>query len=557
LNFNRYFNNQELIDVLNKWELEYPNLLAISNIGNSFEGRPIWVATITNKNSGLDLDKPAVWIDANIHATEISGTTTILYFMNYLLSNYGTDPDITNLLNNCTYYSVPRINPDGAELAMSSTPKFIRSGVRPYPWSIKEDGLHAEDIDGDGRILQMRIPDPNGDWKESSIDSRLLEKRSPDEYGGNYYRLMSEGLLENYDGFVIKSSTPFQGLDFNRNFPFEWRPESDQNGAGPYPASETEIKSVIDFIISHPNINIAITFHTYSRIILRPFSTKSDDELITEDLWVFKKIGEIGTKLTGYKCVSTFHDFKYHPKEVTTGAFDDWMYDHLGIYCYTIELWDLPTEAGIKDRKLIDWWREHPHEDDIKIIQWIDKHSPKDGYVDWYPYEHPQLGPIELGGWNGMYTWRNPPPDFIEKESRIHTPFLVSLGNLLPHLSIFRCIVSKVGENTYQVKLVVENNGFLPTFTSQQGKNRKINKPVQAEINLPEGVHLISGLQKQDLGYLEGRSNKLNVSPHMGMSPTDNRAKGEWILSIEQRSTVKIQVTSDRAGKLVQEITLE
>ena len=139
----------------------------------------------------------------------------------------------------------------------------------------------------------------------------------------------------------------------------------------------------MNFIVKHPNINIAITFHTFSRVILRPYSTKADDDMNTEDLWVFKKIGELGTKITGYRCVSTFHDFKYHPKEVTTGAFDDWMYDHLGVFTYTIELWDLPTEAGIKDRKWTEWWHAHPHEEDLQILKWTDENAAADAYVEW------------------------------------------------------------------------------------------------------------------------------------------------------------------------------
>ena len=557
MKFNRYFNNKELTDIIQAWISQYPDLISLSSLGSSYENRPIWLLTLTNKQTGPDIDKPAIWVDANIHATEISGTTTVLNFINHLLQNFSKDQEITDLINTCTFYFVPRINPDGAALAMAENPKYIRSSVRPYPWLEKEDGLHPEDIDGDGRILQMRIPDPNGDWKVSSLEPRLLEKRSPDEQGGSYYRLMQEGKIENFDGFIIKSAPPLQGLDFNRNFPFEWRPESDQSGAGSYPTSEPEIKALLDFIIDHSNINIAITFHTYSRVILRPFSTKADDEMDTDDLWVFKKLGEIGSKITGYRCVSTFHDFKYHPKEVTTGAFDDWMYDHLGIFCYTIELWDLPTEAGIKDRSFIDWGRNHPHQEDLKILQWVNEHSPENGYIDWYPYQHPQLGPVELGGWNSMFTWRNPPIQFIEKESNLHVPFLISLTKLLPHLQIHSCSVNKVAEQTYHINLVIENTGFLPSYTSQQGKKRKTMKPTQVELDFQEGVEIISGERKQISGHLEGRSNKLNVSAHMGSSPTDNRSRVEWIIKAEPNSTITLLITGSRAGNLSHTITID
>jgi murein tripeptide amidase MpaA len=556
LNFNHYFTNDEITHLLEEWVAAFPNIAKYISIGSSHEGRPIWLLMLTNQATGSDLEKPAVWIDANIHATELTGSTTALYIAYHLLNGYGKDEQITRQLDSSVFYIVPRVNPDGAELAMAPNPRFIRSGVRPYPWEDKDEGLLSQDINGDGKILQMRIQDPNGDWKISSLDPRLMEKRAPDEIGGVYYRLLPEGLLEDFDGYLIKMARPVEGLDFNRNFPFEWRTEGEQHGAGPYPASEPEIRALVDFIAKHPNINFAITFHTFSRVILRPYSTKSDDDMNTEDLWVFKKIGELGTKLTGYRCVSTFHDFKYHPKEVTTGAFDDWMYDHLGVFTYTIELWDLPTEAGIKDRKWIEWWRQHPHEEDLQILKWADEHAASDAYVDWQPYDHPQLGKVELGGWNNMYTWRNPPLDLVESEIKKHYPFMLSLGEILPHLSIHTLKATKLSENKYHLNLVVENTGFLPSYTSQQCKTRHVSRPVRVELDIPEGVVLTSGKRREELGHLEGRSNKLDVTANNADSPTDNRGRLEWVIQASAGTKIRVKVLSERAGSIVGEVDL-
>jgi murein tripeptide amidase MpaA len=550
MDFNSYFNNPSLESILKQWQEKYPDIFSLSIIGQSYEKRPIWLATVTNRSTGPDAEKPAVWVDANIHATEVAGTTTVLYFLHTLLMGYDQDPRIKRLVDESVYYVVPRVNPDGAELAMAPTPRYIRSGVRNYPWDEKEDGLHMEDIDRDGRILQMRIVDPNGEWKISGLDPRLMELRRPDEREGTYYRLFNEGLVENYDGFIVKDAHPQQGLDFNRNFPFDWRPESDQTGAGPYPTSEPEIKTLADFITNHLNINIAITFHTFSRVILRPYSTKADEEIETDDLWVFNKIGEVGTKITGYRCVSTFHDFKYHPKEITTGGFDDWLFDHLGIFTYTIELWDLPTAAGIPDRKFIEWFRSHPHEEDLKILKWADENGGDGAYVNWYPYDHPQLGKVELGGWNFMYTWRNPPHSLMSAEAALQAPFLLSLGDMLPHLVVHTLELKHLGDGDYSINLVVENTGFLPTFTSQQGKKRKVIRPVRVELELPENVTLVSGKRRTELGHLEGRSNKLEVAAIGATSPTDNRNRIEWVIRGQKGSTIGLHILSDRAGSL-------
>jgi murein tripeptide amidase MpaA len=557
MDFNHYFTNEELAHLIEKWTATFPDLIRVSSIGSSHEGRPIQLLTLTNHATGTDMEKPAIWIDANIHATEITGTTSALYIAYHLLTSYGTDEQITRQLDQSVYYIVPRVNPDGAEWAMAPNPRYVRSGVRPYPWEEKDEGLFSQDINGDGKILQMRFQDPNGDWKISSLDPRLMEKRAPDDHGGTYYRILTEGLLEDYDGYIVKLARPLEGLDFNRNFPFEWRTEGEQYGAGPYPTSEPETRSLTEFVVNHPNISFAITFHTFSRVILRPYSTKSDDDMNTEDLWVFKKIGEIGSKITGYRCVSTFHDFKYHPKEVTTGAFDDWMYDHHGVFTYTIELWDLPTEAGIKDRKWIEWWREHPHEEDLQILKWIDEHGPSDGYMPWQPYDHPQLGKIELGGWNNMYTWRNPPLDFLESEVKRHYPFILTLGELLPHLSIYSLDVNKISEDKFHLNLVVENSGFLPSYTSQQSKSRKSSRPVRVELELPGEAILTNGKRREEFGHLEGRSNKLEVAASSADSPTDNRARLEWVIQAVSGTKILIKILSERAGSITREVTLQ
>ena len=165
MNFNHYFTNAELDAILHGWADDFPNLAELSSIGRSHEDRPIWLLTLTNRATGEQNTKPAVWIDANIHATEVAGTTVALHIAHTLLTCYGTDTQATRLLDNVTYYIVPRINPDGAELALADVPTFLRSGTRPYPFAEKQEGIHQTDVDGNGLILQMRLQDPNGDWK--------------------------------------------------------------------------------------------------------------------------------------------------------------------------------------------------------------------------------------------------------------------------------------------------------------------------------------------------------------------------------------------------------
>jgi murein tripeptide amidase MpaA len=359
LAFDRFQRHDELTATLKEFAARHARLFALESIGKSYEGRDIWVLGATNVDTGAAKDKPAFWVDGNIHAAELTASLACMYFIHTLAEGYGKDPDITRLLDTRAFYICPRINPDGAEWALADRPKFIRSSTRPYPFDEDAvDGLTIEDIDGDGRILLMRIPDPNGTHKAHPQEPRLMIARDPAESGGKYWRIMPEGTLRNYDGVEIRVNKNKEGLDLNRNFPSGWRQEFEQVGAGPYPTSEPEVRAVVDFIARHANLCAGVSFHTHSGVILRPFSTEPDDNMPAEDLWLYKRFGKKSTELTGYKNISIYHEFRYHPKQVITGGFD-WIYEHLGMFFWTVEIWGPAREAGIEDYHFIEWYREH------------------------------------------------------------------------------------------------------------------------------------------------------------------------------------------------------
>jgi murein tripeptide amidase MpaA len=560
IRFDTYYRNEDLNARLQFLAETHPNLLEVRELGRSFEGRPIPLCVLTNQSTGPDRDKPGFWIDGNIHATEVTASMAALHLIWTLATAYGTNDKVTALLDQRVVYVVPRLNPDGAAVALADTPRYIRSGTRPYPFAERREGLYAEDIDEDGRILQMRIEDPSGDWKACEKKPDLMVKRGPDEEGGTYYFLFSEGKIEGYDGHVIKRGQSLEGLDFNRNFPGSWRPEGDQYGAGDHPGSEPEIRAVLDFFATHSNVYGALTLHTFSRVILRPYGTRKDEEMETHDLWVYERIGERGTEITGYPCVSVYHHFKYHPKEVITGVFDDWLFDHKGIFAFTVELWDLADAAGLthkrEEKKFIEWFRKHPVEDDLKIVEYLD--GVTEGHlVPWYPYDHPQLGPVELGGWNRFYSWRNPPPNLLEEEIAPHTEFAIAFASMGPRLKCRELTATPLGEDLFHVVCAVENTGFLPSYGSSQAKSKKAAHPVRIELTLPEGASLRSGRERTDLGHLEGRASKLGVLSVWYESATDHRARAEWIVHAPASgSELGVTAHGGRAGTLRQTIAL-
>jgi murein tripeptide amidase MpaA len=560
ITFDQYYRYDELTRILNEFAEEYPNLVTLESIGKTYEGRDIWLLTITNQETGAAADKPAVWVDANIHASEVSGSSAALHLIYTLTTKYGEDERVTYALDSRTFYVVPRITADGAEWALADKPKIRRSSIRPYPFDEEAiEGLEAEDIDGDGRILMMRIEDPNGNWKASEADSRLLVRREPDDFGGVYYRVIMEGLLENYDGIHIKAKVVKEGLDLNRNFPNNWRPEKEQAGAGPFPLSEPEIHAFAKAVSERKNICIATAFHTFSGVLLRPSANKPDTELPGEDVWIFQEQGQKGTDLTGYPNISIFHEFKYHPQQVISGG-ADWMYNELGIFYWAVEIWSPQRQAGIEEYKYIDWYRKHDIEDALKMLKWSDEVLEGKGYVDWYEYEHPQLGKVELGGWDIQYSWRNPPPQFLDKEIAPFSDWFIWQALTTPKLEIFDISLTNLADDTYHIRLAVQNTGWLPSYCSKIALQKGLVRGVIAEIELPEGARLKTGKKRMELNQLEGRSNTgSSISPWamFRSAGTADRTFAEWVVQAPKGTEITVIARHDRAGTVRESIILE
>lgn len=550
-----YYTYDTLTRILHELVAAYPHLAQLESIGKSYEGRELWLVTLTNSATGPASEKPAYWIDANTHAGEVTGSTVVLYTIWSYLTSYGSDEKVTKVLDRSAIYLLPRLSVDGAEKYLT-TPYYLRSSTRLHPYEDERDGLYQEDIDGDGQILDMRVQDPNGPWKRSEKDPRIMRRRDIDEEGGEYYQLFTEGLIRNYDGYIIPVAPPREGMDINRNYPYEWAPENVESGSGPYPFSEPETRAEAEFWRTHRNINGVLTYHTTSGVILRPYGTQSDEQMHTDDLDVYKLIGELGTKYTGYPSVSVYHGFRYHPKEVMHGAMDDFGYDYHGWFGFTTELWDMPTEAGIAPRDFIAWFRWHPEEDDLKLMKWNDEVMGGEAFENWRSFDHPQLGPVEIGGWKGKLYDQNAPLKYLPDMCKKHSRFTLSHASLNPYLSLRTLDIDRQGENVYRVVAVIENNGFLPTYTSQKALERQDVWPIEAELELPEGVSLITGERRQELGQLEGRSNKI-WNWWSGASPTDNRRKVQWVFKAAPGSRVELTVRAQRAGVLRKTIVLD
>lgn len=469
LTFDRFHSADVVYTWLRRWAENYPELIDLYQVGESFEGRPILQITLTNKKTGKDTDKPAAFFEGGRHSGEVTGTESVLWLIKYFLDNYGKDPEVTHLLDTKSIYLKPINNPDGHNLYMN-TAQSNRSTVRPD--DSDGDGLLDEDapddLDGNGLILTMRwkdekkgnmIPDPKD--KTGRIMKRVPE-------GEGVYLSGTEGIDNDGDGRINEDG--IGGLDLHRNYPENWRPKTEmtgrgftQGGAGEYPLSETETRAVVAFLLTHPNVYIVNSMDTSVPMHLRPPSTSSSEErMYPEDLKWYKIFDDLGKKITGYEKAGDVYD-GYGNGTPLFGHGPDFGYWYYGAIWYGDELWNGARYKDFNGDGTID---------QLDMIIWDDAENDGAGFFEWEPAKHPVYGDIEIGGFDPKFFSQNPPAKHLEPWIRNEAMFNVQMIKYLPELvweniEIIKTRSYKGDSADYQIKVSFKNIGRLPTALKQ------------------------------------------------------------------------------------------
>ncbi len=462
--WNRYYDYAELTDICRRLAKAHPDLVRMSAIGTSFKGKDIWALTVTNFKTGPAKAKPAMYIDGNIHSNEIQGAEVALYTVWYLAENYSQVEWIAELLDKKSFYIVPTINPDARDfyIHQGNTPHSPRSGLAPRDDDgdglLDEDGM--DDLDGDGFIVQMRRKNTNGRWLTDPDDERLMIRAKPDQRG-EFQLLGWEGFDNDGDGYVNEDGPGF--YDPNRNWGWKWQPASLQWGADRYPFSIPENRAVADFVLEHKNIAAAQSYHNSGGMIIRGPGNEPDAETYhRKDLEVYDFLGESGEKiLPGYDYLVLYKDMY-----TVYGGELDWFYGARGIYTFTNELW---TSFNLFRRQSENWAgrRKDVYKFDKLLLF-------KEGIVEWKSIDHPQYGPVQIGGIKKSWT-RTAPSFMIEEMCHRNMAFTLLNAYHLPELAIDSVRIQKQGA-CYQVDAIVVNKRIIPTRSRHDVVNR-ISRP--------------------------------------------------------------------------------
>jgi murein tripeptide amidase MpaA len=573
IDFGKYPLYEELTGMLQSIHQEYPKLTKLYSIGKTLDGRDLWTMELTNQETGPGEEKPGVWIDGNTHSSEPTGTNVCLKTIWYLVSNYGKDEQVTEIMDNRVIYVLPRVNPDGAEIFLTKPYHYTSGGV-PNPDFKDGEGHYEEDVNGNGKSAFMRILDPNGDYKISKKDPRLMIKREPEdnlEENGPFYKVLREGLFLKWKPGKEITMAPRMFLGgSNRNFPAYWAPGGlPLGGSGPFPLWEREPRAISDFWASHPNLSGMHTYHTSGGLILREANAHPDSWFqevgCEEDLAVYKVLGAIGEELTEYPCISIYDEFTFEDdRPFRRGCATSFFYEHLGAFVFSTELWDWPWMIGLphfRERGGVDFdWAKLSEDEQLNELKWIDENY-SEGFLDWEPYTHPQLGPVEIGGVERKYTRRNPPPGkWLEYEVDKCLMFVIRHATLLPLIRITEHKVEKIADRVYKVSAQVSNTGFMSTNVTKMAVKIKVAKPVLAEVKLPKGAELVTGNEKVNLGNLEGRSAKLLLPRVIGEEVVDKtRSSVEWVIKTDTSETLEVTIEArcPRAGTDRKRVTLQ
>ncbi len=381
----KYLDHAEIGDQIDSWARQFPEIAHPGVLGKSAEGRDIAMLTI---GRNPDQARPAVWIDGNMHASEVCGSSVALAIAEDILAIHGganqaggkpLPAHMAQAIRETLFYVVPRISPDGAEEVLKHG-RYVRSS----PVDDRAHQGHArwlsEDIDGDGFTGYMRRLDPEGELVELRDDDGqpmvppVMVARLPEDEGP-YYKLYPEGRIANFDGRTIPE--PYfladNQYDFNRNFPYSWAPEPEQAGAGHYPGSAPETRAVLDFTTRHPNIMVWLNLHTFGGVLIRPLGDKPDAKLNQADLAIYEQVEAWMTEHTGYATVSGFHEFLYEPEKPVRGDLTDYAYHQRGALAYVVELWDLFKQLGIERKKpFVDHYSKFARKD-MRALAAFDK----------------------------------------------------------------------------------------------------------------------------------------------------------------------------------------
>ncbi len=196
-------------------------------------------------------------------------------------------------------------------------------------------------------------------------------------------------------------------------------------------------------------------------------------------------------------------------------------------------------EKGDEEKKDDDKKDDEPKpSDDAKRLKWIDTAGAEEAwrFLPWKPFEHPELGPVEIGGF-APFSRLEPPAAERAEIARKHLEFFLGLGALLPRVALAECTRETLGEGVFRVTAVVQNDALLPLL-SRSGRRTETTRPAKVQLELPEAARLLGGEIQVLLSELPG---------------SGGRKEYTWLVQGPEGTELGVSVETAHAGKVFRE----
>jgi hypothetical protein len=440
------------------------------------------------------------------------------------------------LLKEKVFYIVPTINPDARDNYMKApnTANTPRSGMIPF--DDDRDGLEDEDglddINGDGHVTYMRRKNPNGRYKIDPDNPKWLIMADPDE-AGQYEFLGSEGFDNDGDGRVNEDRVGGY-YDPNRDWGWDWQPDYIQRGALKYPFSVPENRAVAEFVMAHPNIAGAQSYHNSGGMILRGPGSSSDEVSFHDtDKSVYDAIGKLGSKIIpGYEYMVLYTDL--YP---AFGGELSWFHGGRGIFTFTNELFTSKYFFNKEYKNYNERMKDAFEFDKYLLFE--------DAFVEWTPYDHPIYGEIEVGGFKRNYS-RADPGFLLESDAHRNMAFTIYHAYHTPKLVVEEVEEKDLGKGLKEITVTIANKRMIPTHSGNDIQNR-INPPDYIRI---KGTEVLAGMVVIDEDLKITKEQQFN--PHqieVENIPGMGVVKVRWIVSGDK--DFSIMVESQKGGNLI------
>lgn len=567
----------------------HPELVELHKLGESRGGRALEALRLAGKGAKEDPARPAILLVANVDGARVYASAVALQHARALAEGYASDAKVQALLDTTTVFVVPRANPDAAE-ARFATPR-VEQRASGTGVDDDRDGRTGEDpladLDGDGLVTWLRVKDPDGEWREDPTDARALVKADRAKGEPGVYVLWPEGRDLDGDERVAEDAPLDARVD--RNFPAGW--EAHAKEAGLFPTDEPETRALCDFVLAHPELALVVLYDAQDSLVAeikgvgeepsaRPGggrrSTIASEGVLESDAKLLGELGKRYRKATGVAVKAEASD---------KGTFARWCYEHRGLLVLATTLWDVPLEEKKDDKKAEKKeggeksgegaeapkegaagsepkaGAEEPKEpaagaerkgregtdakkdpkkddepkpsDDAKRLKWIDAAGPDEAwrFRPWMPFEHPELGPVEIGGLV-PFARLEPPPGESGALAAKHLEWFLTLGALLPRVSLAECTRERLGEGLWRVTAVLQNDAYLP-LQSRAARRAEALRPAKVTLRLPEAARRLGGPAHESVEDLPGSGGRRELT---------------WLVSGPDAMELAVTVETPNAG---------